>query len=143
MPGINIFDHYVGKRQYRSVIKSIIKSAYKHLSLKEKMTVSVILVGDDEIRELNRAYRKIDLPTDVLSFPDDGPGVEVGDIFVSLDKVRSQAKEYGHSEERELAFLTLHGFLHCLGYDHENNEDELEMFSLQKDIIESTKFKKE
>ena len=143
MPGINIFDHYGGKKTNRSVIREIIKSAYTNLGLKAKIIISVILVSDEEIKGLNRTYRNIDLATDVLSFPAEGPDNEIGDIFISLDKVKSQAKEYGHSEERELAFLALHGFLHCLGYDHETLEVEQEMFALQKEIIESTRFKKE
>ncbi|NLZ61279.1 MAG: rRNA maturation RNase YbeY [Acholeplasmataceae bacterium] len=143
MPSINIHDHYGGNIQNRLIIREIVNAAYKHLKLKTKIVLSVILVSDDEIRELNRTYRMVDSATDVLSFPTDGPDNEIGDIFISLDKVRMQALEYNHSEERELAFLTLHGFLHCLGYDHGNIEDEERMFSLQKEIIESTRFKKE
>lgn len=143
MPSINIHDHYGGNKQNRLIIREIVNAAYKHLKLKTKVVLSVILVSDDEIRELNRTYRMVDSATDVLSFPTDGPDNEIGDIFISLDKVQSQALEYNHSEERELAFLTLHGFLHCLGYDHGNIEDEERMFSLQKEIIESTRFKKE
>ncbi len=142
MPSINIVNRYGADRGYRKVIRGIIKAAVRHLQIRGKLVVSVILVANEEIREYNRTYRGIDAPTDVLSFPNNDSLEEVGDIFISLDKVAEQAETLGHRPARELAFLALHGFLHCLGYDHLNPEDEAEMTALQQQIIENTKYKK-
>jgi len=131
-------------------------------------TVTLTLTDDEGIRELNREYRGLDKPTDVLSFPlaepgeeepeivfdgeyeaaegDDGewkPSEEIehpfagmlGDIVISVPRAASQAAEYGHSLERELGFLFVHGFLHLLGYDHENPEEERVMFAKQEQIL--------
>ena len=107
--------------------------------------VSVVLCDDDYIRQLNLAYRGKDSPTDVLSFAlnegeenpiTDGPQENLlGDIIISLDRAVSQAEEYGHSVEREIAFLTLHGMLHLLGYDHEEEEDRREMRAEEEHIL--------
>ena len=104
---------------------------------------SVIIVDNDKIHEINREYRGIDRPTDVISFAlEENEEYEVkerllGDIYISIDKVYEQAKEYNHSVKRELFFLVTHGFLHLLGYDHMNKEDEEKMFSLQEEILDS------
>ncbi len=104
--------------------------------------VTVAIVDDAEIRRMNREYRGIDSPTDVLSFPaHEGfmllsqPDAFLGDIAISVDRARLQADEYGHSIERELAFLTIHGMLHLLGFDHILKEDEEEMTALQDQIL--------
>ena len=104
--------------------------------------VTVAIVDDAEIRRMNREYRGIDSPTDVLSFPaHEGfmllsePDAFLGDIAISVDWARLQADEYGHSIERELAFLTIHGMLHLLGFDHILKEDEEEMIALQDQIL--------
>ncbi len=95
--------------------------------------VSVILVDNSYIQDLNLTYRGLDAPTDVLSFnlQDDVTDFEadsiLGDVVVSLEKAAEQAAAYGHSLKREVAFLTLHGILHLLGYDHETPEEEREM----------------
>ncbi|RYG74728.1 rRNA maturation RNase YbeY [Lentibacillus lipolyticus] len=109
--------------------------------------LSVIFVNNREIREINRNYRQQDRPTDVISFAmqeksddeadilgEDLPLV-LGDIVISVDKAKEQAEEYGHSLERELGFLTIHGFLHLLGYDHMNQQDEEAMFRKQDLIL--------
>jgi len=104
--------------------------------------VSVIIVDNNKIHEINKEYRGIDRPTDVISFAlEEGEDYEVkermlGDIYISIDKVYEQAKEYGHSVKRELFFLATHGFLHLLGYDHMKKEDEDIMFPLQEKILE-------
>lgn len=102
--------------------------------------VSVSFVDDSEIHELNRTYRDVDRPTDVLSFPmDDGDTGTVpllGDIVVSIQTALRQAAEYGHSPERETGFLLVHGFLHLTGFDHDTKEHELEMFRLQDEVLE-------
>ncbi|MCI8590470.1 MAG: rRNA maturation RNase YbeY [Clostridiales bacterium] len=102
--------------------------------------VSVTLTDNDGIHVLNQQYRGIDRPTDVLSFPlfdeTDADYVMLGDIVLSLEKAREQAEEYGHSFEREAAFLCVHSVLHLLGYDHETGlEDEREMIEKQKEIM--------
>jgi len=139
---INYVNEFDQKRSYFRVIKHILKKAYKQLDIFDSMIVNVVLVNDATIREMNKQYRSIDIPTDVLSFENQDGLSEIGDIIISVDKAREQAKSYGHSFERELAFLSLHGFLHCLGYDHLVPEDEQEMNSLQDEIIDNSKYKR-
>ena len=103
--------------------------------------VSVTFTDNDGIRAINREYRQIDAPTDVLSFPLFEEGAdgtrELGDIVLSLEKCRAQAEEFGHSFERECAFLTVHSTLHLLGYDHVNGEEEeQDMRERQTAIVE-------
>ena len=112
--------------------------------LPENAQVSVTFVDDAAIHELNREHRGVDRPTDVLSFPQfeadeeipEGMPHVLGDLVVSLETARRQAEEYGHSEEREIAFLLVHGFLHLLGYDHETAEDEAEMREEQRVLLD-------
>ncbi|KAF0226581.1 MAG: hypothetical protein FD133_1409 [Erysipelotrichaceae bacterium] len=112
------------------------------LDLPVRFTYSVVLVDSETIQLINRDYRKLDQPTDVISFAyNDGIQAyhefsdEIGDIFINLDFVVKQALDYGHSAEREYLFLITHGLLHLLGYDHMNPKDEAEMFDLQKEIL--------
>jgi len=103
--------------------------------------VSISIMDAEEIRILNRDYRGKDIETDVLSFPVDdalamGSDIALGDIVICNDVADEQAKEYGHSLERELAFLVTHGMLHLHGYDHETPEDEAEMCAAQDKILE-------
>ena len=109
--------------------------------------ISLSIVSDEEIHNINRQFRNIDNPTDVLSFPqltfEEGEEADVnengeivlGDIIISIDKAREQAKEYGHSLERELAFLAVHSMLHLMGYDHMEKDEEEDMFQRQKEIL--------
>ena len=108
----------------------------------ENSTFSVILTDDEEVHYINKTYRNIDRTTDVLSFALNdngafpGPINVLGDIFISIPKMKEQAIEYSHSEKRELSFLALHGLLHLLGYDHTKGpKEEEEMFGLQKEIL--------
>jgi len=103
---------------------------------------NIIIVNNEKIRELNKEYRNIDKETDVISFAledDETFNREdiriLGDIYISLDKVKGQAEEYEHSFKRELSFLAIHGFLHLLGYDHMNTEDEKIMLAKQEEIL--------
>ena len=97
--------------------------------------VSVVLVNNAEIHELNLLHRNMDKPTDVLSFPMDDEET-LGDIVISLEQAQIQANDYGHSLEREIGFLTVHSMLHLFGFDHETSEeDETEMFALQDEIL--------
>ena len=103
---------------------------------------NIIIVDEDKIKELNRVYRKKDSITDVISFAleDDHSFINteyrvLGDIYICLKRAQEQAAEYGHSLLRELSFLSIHGLLHLLGYDHMNEEDEKVMFELQERIL--------
>lgn len=109
----------------------------------ENVISNVIITDNETIHKLNKEYRNIDRETDVISFAleddktiIDSPIRVLGDIYISLDKAKQQAKEYNHSLKRELCFLMTHGFLHLLGYDHMKKEDEEIMFPLQEKILE-------
>lgn len=122
-------------------VKKVLEFALKYLKI-ENSIFNVIVVSTDKIHELNKTYRNIDRPTDVISFAleDDSTFIKtdyrvLGDIYICLDKARSQAVEYGHSFKREICFLSIHGLLHLLGYDHMNPEDEKIMFGLQDKIL--------
>ena len=124
--------------------KKLIEFALKHENL-TNVTFNVIFVDSKTIRELNKNYRNIDRETDVISFAlEDGEeninfefGRLLGDIYICISKMKEQAKEYGHSEKREMGFLTIHGLLHLLGYDHMNKEEEKIMFDKQKEILDA------
>ena len=127
---------------YLDKLNNYIKFVVKKLGL-EKCEFNIIIVDNEKIHEINREYRNVDRETDVISFAlEDNMDVKyedfrlLGDIYISIDKVKSQALEYGHSEERELCFLATHGILHLLGYDHMEPEDEKEMFSLQESLLD-------
>lgn len=103
---------------------------------------NIIIVDKDTIQKLNREYRNKDSVTDVISFAleDDDTFIKtdlrvLGDIYICLDRAKEQASEYGHSLLRELSFLSVHGLLHLLGYDHQTKEDESVMFDLQEMIL--------
>ena len=96
--------------------------------------VSLLFTDDENIHKLNREFRQVDKPTDVLSFPSDEPGF-LGDIAISVPCALRQAEEYGHSVEREIAFLTVHAMLHLFGYDHIEPKDEEIMRGRQRDIL--------
>ncbi|EGA89184.1 putative metalloprotease [Planococcus donghaensis MPA1U2] len=129
-----------------------VKKILEHAAKQEKVTdseVSVTFVTNEMIRDINREYRGKDQPTDVISFAMEelGEGETaiigsqeprmLGDIIISLDRTKEQAEDFGHSFERELGFLAIHGFLHLLGYDHMTEEDEKKMFSRQEEILVS------
>ncbi len=115
---------------FEEIIQNIIQNVTKEENLQQSVEICVTIVDNNEIREINKKFRGIDKATDVLSFP-----LPIGDIIIAYDKIYEQAAEYGHSPERELAFLTAHGILHVLGYDHLNNEDEKIMFSKQESTL--------
>ncbi len=108
----------------------------------DNIIYNVIIIDNDRIQKINKEYRGKDMPTDVITFAleDDKTfnrtDIRVlGDIYISIDKVRSQALEYGHSFKRELYFLSIHGFLHLLGYDHMKEEEEKVMFKKQEEVL--------
>lgn len=132
-------------QQEEETVRKVLQKAAEVYGLSEETEVGVLLCNDAAIHDLNLQYRGKDRPTDVLSFalnegdePEiiDGPETELlGDIIISLDTAGRQAEEYGHSLERELAYLTVHGILHLLGYDHEIEEDQLEMRREEEHIL--------
>lgn len=129
-------------------VEKLLQFAAEKEGVQDQAEVSVTIVTNEEIREINRDYRGKDTPTDVISFALEEEGedeVEIigadmppvlGDIIISADRTKEQAEEYGHSFMRELGFLAVHGFLHLLGYDHMTKEEEEEMFSKQKDLLD-------
>jgi probable rRNA maturation factor len=126
-------------------VTSVLNKAAEALGVGEHAEVSVVFADDEYIQELNRQYRGKDTPTDVLSFAlDEGeePGVVggpeetlLGDIVISLETATRQAEDFGHSLERELAYLTVHGMLHLVGYDHEDEDQKLIMRRQEEDIL--------
>lgn len=130
---------------YAEDFQTISEKASKVLRTAYEASCSVVFVTPDAIQEVNRTYRSIDRPTDVISFAlkdsaedymiNEEIDEELGDIFINIDAVRNQAKEYGHSQRREVCFLFTHGLLHLLGYDHMEPEDEKIMFALQDVIL--------
>lgn len=140
-------------RYHMDLVRSVLNYAGEYLKLAEDTEMSVTFMDNKQIHEYNREYRNIDKPTDVISFAledeaDDFPILDdelfedlpknIGDILVSVEKVTEQAEYLGHSWERELGFLVVHGFLHLNGYDHMlSEEDEKEMFDLQREILDT------
>lgn len=146
---IEVINQYEKEINDLNIMHEFILYCIKKLKLKNVM-FNVIIINNEEIHKLNKTYRGINSPTDVITFAleDTKNNLNIdlrvlGDIYISYDKVISQAKEYEHSEKRELCFLAVHGLLHLLGYDHMTDEDENKMFSLQKELLDSYGVKKE
>ena len=133
--------------EYEDIYISLVKTTFTLLKLKADPIISVSFVDLDAIHKINKEYRQIDRPTDVISFAfldtekdkakilAKNEMVVLGDIYICLDKAKEQAIEYGHSLDRELRFLFVHGLLHLLGYDHMEKKDEEIMFPLQEKIL--------
>lgn len=133
--------------QEKKALESIHKALHSASVVENQVNkeVSVRVVDDFTMREMNRTYREVDRTTDVLSFPQWEPDealdlyederIPLGDIVISLPKAKEQAEHLGHSLERELGFLSVHGFLHLLGYDHHTSEDSQQMFAKQEEIL--------
>ena len=134
---------------YEEIYLSLYERVFSHLALKGNYVTDVTIVNNEEIHVINRDYRNVDRPTDVISFaflddknelvPSDGSPISLGEIIISYEKAEEQAKEYGHSLLREMSFLFVHGMLHLLGYDHMKKDDEIVMFKLQDEILGDTK----
>lgn len=135
---INIYNNYQAEIHFD--FEKIVKDVSNYFN--ENTEISLILVNNEEIRNLNRDFRNIDRETDVLSFVYED-GEYLGDIFINIERVYSQAKEYNHSVEREFAFLLVHGILHLKGYDHHTNEEEIEMFAKQEEILNELNYRRE
>ena len=141
----NSFDESLN--DYQTVYEELVEKTLNHLGLHFDPYISVTFVDNEFIHNINRDYRHIDRPTDVISFAfldgdenkdkifQSNSMVVLGEIYISFDKAREQALAYGHSLDRELKFLFVHGLLHLLGYDHMTKEDEKIMFALQDQIL--------
>lgn len=144
---IDFSDHTdLVKNEWYEQIDSLLTFAKKQEHIDSEAELSVTFVDKDEIQNINKMYRDKDKVTDVISFAleEDEPEIDIneldiprvlGDIIICTDVAHEQAENYGHSFERELGFLALHGFLHLLGYDHMTDEDEKEMFCRQDAIL--------
>lgn len=130
-----------------TIVKKVLNHGIEKLGVGD-VTFNVIIVDNNYIHKLNKEYRGIDRETDVISFAledDQTFNLEIrilGDIYISIEKAKSQSEEYGHSLLRELCFLAVHGMLHLLGYDHIKKEEEEVMFKLQEDILDEMGIKR-
>ncbi len=132
------FDFDLNELSYK-----IIKEGLVLENIHENVEVSILLVDNEQIQELNSKHRKKDTPTDVLSFPlltefhnlQEDEIIYLGDIVISVERAKEQANEYGHSFKREVGFLIAHSILHLLGYDHMSEEDEKCMIEKQEEIL--------
>ncbi len=137
----------------RRLVRRASRGALKHEGFGHAVELSVTFTDNEGIRHINREYRQRDSATDVLSFPMydfkagdvpcDGERAELGDIVISVERAAEQARQYGHSLKREIAFLTVHSVLHLLGYDHELSEKEEKlMFAKQDEIMDALGIKR-
>ena len=141
-------------KAYENVVKKVIEKCFEEENLiNSKLVVTVTFTTPEEIRKINKEYRNIDKATDVLSFPmfekeeldekiknDDFVCEDIlGDIIISIEKVKEQAIEYGHSFERELSYMLVHGFYHLMGYDHIEEEDKKKMRPKEEKILNTLK----
>ena len=151
---LTVYDETAGQvsAAQLTLVKDLLQYAAQKLQLKDNTEMSVTITTNPAIKKLNKQYRGVDRATDVLSFAAEESGDEtpivmdpelaaelpanLGDLFVSIDKVAEQAKFLGHSTDQELGFLVVHGFLHLNGYDHEQPADEQRMFALQRAILD-------
>ena len=145
-----VYDGIDEKEEYKNVIEKVLSQCFKEEKLEDsKLCVTVTLTTPKTIQEINKQYRNIDRATDVLSFPmfekdeldskiqeNDFENEDIlGDIVVSVEKVNEQAIEYGHSFERELSYMIVHGFYHLMGYDHIKEDDKKVMRKKEENIL--------
>lgn len=137
--------------KYENIIKKVIEQCFKEEKLeKSQLYICITLTTPENIHKINKEYRDVDRPTDVLSFPmfekeeikqkiqnNDFDHEDIlGDIIISIEQVEIQSKEYGHSFERELAYMIVHGFYHLMGYDHIEEEDKIIMRKKEEKVLE-------
>lgn len=141
---VSVVGDEVVPAELEAIIERAVLATLQQQRIAPRTEVTVALVSPGEIRELNRVYRSVDEETDVLSFTMDQevaapllPGAlpHLGDIAISMQRAELQAREYGHSFARELAFLTVHGVLHLLGHDHHAPEEQRRMRSVEEDVL--------
>lgn len=146
------------KEEYKEIIKKVLTQCFKEEKLENaKLSITVTLTTPKNIQTINKEYRSIDKETDVLSFPmfekdELREKIEknnfvhedmLGDIVISVDRVEEQAKEYGHSFERELSYMLVHGFYHLMGYDHIEEKDKIEMRPKEEKILSDLEIKRD
>ncbi|MEI3434992.1 MAG: rRNA maturation RNase YbeY [Clostridia bacterium] len=147
-----------GQEDWEAIVKKVLDKCFEEEGLLDsKLIMTITFTTPEEIRKINKKYRKIDKATDVLSFPmfekdeldekiknGDFPYEDVlGDVIISIEKVREQAEEYGHSFERELSYMLVHGFYHLMGYDHIEEEDKKIMRPKEEKILNELKITRE
>ena len=138
----DVINNYGKEIENYEEIEKYIEYLVKELNLDHCM-FNIIFITNKEIHKINKEYRKVDRPTDVISFAlEDNKDIEykdfrlLGDIYISVDRAIEQARDYNHSLKRELCFLSTHGILHLLGYDHQTKKEEEIMFTKQKELLE-------
>ena len=146
------------KKEYKEVIEKVLTKCFEEEKLENSnLYITVTLTNPENIRKINKEYRNIDRATDVLSFPmfekeeldekiknnDFEHEDMLGDIVISIEKVEEQAKEYGHSFERELSYMLVHGFYHLMGYDHIKEEDKIKMRPKEEKVLNELKITRE
>ena len=135
-----------GQEDWEAIVKKVLDKCFEEEGLLDsKLIMTITFTTPEEIRKINKKYRKIDKATDVLSFPmfekneianlDNTNEDILGDMVISIERVEEQAKEYGHSFERELAYMVVHSFYHLLGYDHMTEEDKKEMREKEENVL--------
>lgn len=149
-----IYQDVEEKKEYEEVIKKVLTKCFQEENIENsKLCITITLTTPEHIRRINQEYRNIDKATDVLSFPmfekdeleekianqDFMHEDMLGDIVISIEKVEEQAKEYGHSFERELSYMVVHGFYHLMGYDHIKEEDKKKMRPKEEKILNDLK----
>jgi probable rRNA maturation factor len=150
MNKIEIFNNTEEEIPELETVEKVLYSAMEKEKL-EDTSFNLIIVDNDYIHNLNKEYRGIDRETDVITFALEDEDTLIigdnerilGDIYISIDRARSQAVDYGHSFLRELSFLAVHGFYHLLGYDHQTKEEEEVMFKKQEEVLESYGIRRE
>lgn len=145
-----IYQDIEENKEYEKTIKTVIEKCFKEEKLENaKLTITITLTTPNVIHEINKQYRNVDRPTDVLSFPmfekdeldekienQDFEHEDIlGDVIISIEKVREQAREYGHSFERELSYMVVHGFYHLIGYDHMEEAEKQIMRAKEEKIL--------
>lgn len=147
-----------GQEDWEGIVEKVLKKCFEEEGLIDsKLIMTITFTTPEEIRKINKKYRKIDKATDVLSFPmfekaeldekiknkDFLYEDVLGDVIISIDKVREQAEEYGHSFERELSYMLVHGFYHLMGYDHIEEEDKKIMRPKEEKVLNELKITRE
>ena len=140
-----LFENNTNIEVNRELIEKVIAESLRYENVSNNCEISVTIVDNEEIHQINLKHRGIDRATDVLSFPlidfekeslpTDGSKIYLGDIIISIERAMEQAKEYGHSIDREVGFLTAHSMLHLLGYDHMVEDEEKVMFKKQEEKL--------